>query len=55
VYHFSVDQNGFNLGKHIYRVRDLWKHAETGTTKENLVTKLAGHEALLVRLSAIRE
>jgi alpha-galactosidase len=55
VYHFSVDQNGFNLGKHIYRVRDLCKHAETGTTKENLVTKLAGHEALLVRLSAIRE
>jgi alpha-galactosidase len=53
VYHFSVDQNGFNLWKKNYRVKDLWNHAEIGTTNENLVTKLAGHEALLVRLSSM--
>ena len=55
VYHFSVDQNGFNLWKNNYRVKDLWKHAEIGTTKEILATKIGGHEALLVRLSVIRE
>jgi alpha-galactosidase len=55
IYHFSVDQNGFNPWKNNYRVKDLWKHAEIGTTNENLVTKLAGHEALLVRLSSMSE
>jgi alpha-galactosidase len=55
VYHFSVDQNGFDLRKNNYRVKDLWKHAEIGTTKEILSTKIEGHEALLVRLGAIRE
>jgi alpha-galactosidase len=53
LYHFSIEQNGFNLWKNKYRVKDLWKHAEIGTTGENLVTRLAGHEALLVRLSAM--
>lgn len=55
VYHFSVDQNGFNLWKNNYRVKDLWKHAELGTTKEILATRIEGHEALLVRLSALKE
>ncbi|MBN1417000.1 MAG: glycoside hydrolase family 27 protein [Bacteroidales bacterium] len=53
IYHFSIAKNGFNLWKNNYRVRDLWRHKQIGTTKENLKTKLAGHGAILVRLSAI--
>jgi alpha-galactosidase len=55
VYHFSVEQNGFNLWKNNYRVEDLWKHKQIGTTKENLITTIAGHEALLVRLNVIKK
>jgi alpha-galactosidase len=55
LYHFSTGQSGFNLWRRNYVVKDLWKHASIGTTKDNLVTRLAGHEALLVRLIATAE
>ncbi|MBN2611576.1 MAG: glycoside hydrolase family 27 protein [Bacteroidales bacterium] len=51
IHHFSVAQNGFNLWKNEYHVKDLWNNDFTGTSKENLKHRLAGHEALLVRLS----
>jgi len=54
LYHFSIAGNGFNLWKNNYAVKDLWSHKQIGTTKENLTAKLAPHEALLVRLSVIR-
>lgn len=55
IHHFSVSQNGFNLWKNDYSVKDLWKHETIGNTRENLITKLEGHEALIVRLSRIKE
>jgi alpha-galactosidase len=53
IYHASIEENGFNLWKKNYQVRDLWKHRDIGTTMEDLKTKIAGHDILMLRLSAI--
>ncbi|MDP4282259.1 MAG: glycoside hydrolase family 27 protein [Bacteroidota bacterium] len=33
-----------------FRIRDLWKHQDIGTTKDNLKGTLAPHEVLMIRL-----
>jgi len=33
-----------------YMVRDLWKHKNIGTTKENIVATIPGHDVLMVKL-----
>ena len=34
-----------------YRVRDLWKHKDIGSTKDNMVTTIAGHDVLMLKLT----
>ncbi len=52
----SFDQDLKTTIKKVYTiddsfiVRDLWKHREIGTTKENLKGVLEPHDVLLVRL-----
>jgi alpha-galactosidase len=33
-----------------FRIRDLWKHQDIGTTKENVKGTIPPHDVLMVRL-----
>jgi alpha-galactosidase len=37
--------------KTVYRIRDLWKHEDLGTTKDILNAVVPGHDILILRLS----
>jgi alpha-galactosidase len=36
--------------KTVYRIRDLWKHEDVGTTKETFTATVPGHDVLMLRL-----
>lgn len=36
-----------------YKIRDLWKHKDIGTTKENVVGVIPPHDALMLKLTKI--
>ncbi|MNY45018.1 Alpha-galactosidase A precursor [compost metagenome] len=40
---FKVDGN--------YKVRDVWKHKDVGTTKENVVGVLPAHDVIMLKLT----
>ncbi|AFD06589.1 glycoside hydrolase family 27 protein [Solitalea canadensis] len=42
---FKVDGN--------YKVRDVWKHKDVGTTKENVVGVLPAHDVIMLKLTQI--
>jgi alpha-galactosidase len=51
IYHTSITKSGFNVHRYKYKVRDLWKHKDLGTTEKPVSMKLAGHQSMVVKLT----
>ncbi len=41
-----------DLGSKVYKIRDLWKHKDDGTTEKNRTITVPGHDVVMYRLSA---
>ena len=46
----DLNKRHFDLGKHTYRIRDLWSHKHRGTTRKPLRTTLPAHDVMMLRL-----
>lgn len=52
--HLRIQWNHLSFLKGTYRIRDLWKKKDLGTTQERFVGTIPPHDVLLVRLTPVR-
>ncbi len=55
-HHLGDDLNGLriDLKNNVYKIRDLFKHAEIGDTNQKLKTTIGSHDVLMVKLHKIK-
>jgi len=52
--HLRIQWNHLPFLKGTYRIRDLWKRKDIGTTQERFVCTIPPHDVVLVRLTPLR-